>query len=984
MSDAHKPEWIHSEEPAIKQFLELGYQYQTQQQINQDRESRYDVLIPKRLRYALKKLNPWLDEEGIEEAIRQLRKFETNIALEANETTYAKLMGISRGHLQPITVTQDLGDGPKPHTVKIFDFNEATENDFLITNQFKLVGHKEDILPDIVVFVNGIPVSIIECKSPTISNPISEAIYKNFASYQRQNTGFEQLFYYNQFLVAVCGTQAKYAPTYAEPHNYKDWVEAYPYTEEQVKQRFGRARKQEILIAGMFDKSNLIDLIRNFIVFEDGETKRIKKIAKYQQFRAIQKTINKINSGSTPTEKGGIIWHTQGSGKSLTMVWLALQLKRKYGNPTVLVVTDRRQLDRQIHSTFQNCGFPNPIKADDRADLKSLIENNRGQTIMTTIQKFPFFENEAPHSVSDDQIYVLVDEGHRTQYGVTAADMRAALPNAVFFAYTGTPLIKKSKSVRTFGEYIDKYRLEESEADGATLPIYYDSRLTELSVDNGEPVDKVFDRIFKDKDEKTRAEIKRKYANPTAIAESPDRIKKIANNILEHYEEVIRPNGLKAMIVAPSRKAAVLYKKALDDLNAPESRIIMSPDPRDKEYGWDIYHLTEKDKERYEERFKLPLDKEGLSILIVVDMLLTGFDAPILQALYLDQGLKEHTLLQAIARVNRPYGEKKKHGLIVDYWGLSKNLQDALALYDDADVETVVKKMDDAQAQLDLRHKQVMSHFTGFNRQDTDAIIEMLEPDDIRTKFEFDFKQFAKYMDMLLPDPFAAKYRTDLSFLAKIRAMARTAYYDEDLDLKGYGEKVKKLIEESIRASKTLQLIEPTKIDSKHFLELIESYGSNKTRASAIERKARKVIDENEQKNPEYYKSLRQRLEEIIQELRNKKFEDAAKFKELQTLLTDIFSVDEKSKSLGFETTLQFAIFNTLEKILGFEKSKELTLQINAELAKLKVIEWRQKEPILKEMRVKIKDILSRYDLEFDAIQEIATQIVNITKEHQD
>jgi len=236
---------------------------------------------------------------------------------------------------------------------------------------------------------------------------------------------------------------------------------------------------------------------------------------------------------------------------------------------------------------------------------------------------------------------VLVDEAHRSQYGMTNADMRAALPNAIFFAYTGTPLLKKSKTRRFFGEYIDTYKISQSEADGATLPIYYESRLTELHVE-GESINKAFDRITKNVDQETKEEAKRKYANKTAIAGSPNRIKKICLDILDHYENTVKPNGLKAIIVAPSRAAAVMYKEELDKLNAPESRVIMTSMPQDKKLGWDKYELTPADRERYAERFKLPIEEEGLSILIVVDMLLTGFDAPILQVMYLDQGLKEH------------------------------------------------------------------------------------------------------------------------------------------------------------------------------------------------------------------------------------------------------------------------------------------------------------------------------------------------------
>ena len=984
-----KPEWTYSENPAIKQCKKMGYDFKTQRELHHERESRYDVLIPNRFKKAIRKINaPWLSEDDAEEILRQLKKFDTNSPLEANEIAYARMMGISRGHLQPITLNQDRGDGMRPYTIKLFDFdskNPFEKNDFLVTNQFKLLGHKDDIFPDVVLFVNGIPVVVIECKSPEVSHPISEAINNNLKRYQMRNTGFEQLFYFNQILVACCGTKAKYAPTFGEAHHYKDWNDSYPFTKEDVEKQVGDSRKQEILFAGMFEPSNLLNLMRNFVVYDEGENKRVKKIAKYQQFRAVNKTIERIESGSSPKDKGGVIWHTQGSGKSLTMVWLAQQLKRKFGNPTVLVVTDRKQLDKQIHSTFKNCGFPNPIKASDKENLKSLIENNKGQTVMTTIQKFPFFKDVDPHTVSDETVFVLIDEGHRTQYGLTAADMRIALSNAIFYAYTGTPLMKKSKTQSAFGKYVDKYKLSESEADGATIPIYYSSSKVKLSVDNGDSIDKVFERIFKDKDEETKAKIRQQYANPTAIAESPDRIKKIAINIVDHYEKSIQENGFKAMIVAPSRKAAVRYKEALDDMHAPESKIIMTGSPEDKKFGWDKYWLTASDRELYAEKFKKPMNEEPLSILIVVDMLLTGFDAPILQVMYLDQGLKEHTLLQAIARVNRPYGETKTRGFIVDYWGNSKNLKDAFELYDDTDIENSVKQLEDQFKVLDLRHEQVMSYFKDVDHSDMKKILEILTPEDVRTRFENEFKAFSKEMDAILPEPEAAKYRSDLSFLSRIRAHAKSMFYDEDIELKGYGEKVKKLIDESVRAAEIEGLIAPTKIDPKKFKEIVDVFGTNHTRASAIESAGIKIIDENKEKNPAFYRSLRLRLEEIIQDLKNKNYQDAEKFKKLHEWWDELLSEDDKSKSLGFKEIVQFSVFNSLEEKFGLQKSKELTLKIHPEITKLKVIDWEkpEKENIQKEMRNKIKDILVDTELEFEQRNELAKEIVDVYKKRE-
>jgi type I restriction enzyme, R subunit len=820
----------------------MGYEYKSNQQLNLERDAFNQGLLLNRLEKAIKRIHHWIDNEGIAEALAQLQKFETTIAIDANEIAYARLVGLSREHLQPITVTQNLGEGAKPYTVKLFDFDNINNNEFLVTHQFWLWGYKDHVFPDIVLFVNGIPLVVMECKSPTERHPLIQAILENLTTYQKRNTGYERMFYYNQILVAICGTKAVYAPTYAGLQQYKDWPDPYPYSLEDVQAKYGKSRKQETLIAGMFEKARLLDLIRNFISFEIYEGEKVKKIAKYQQFRAVAKSLDKLETGMTPIEKGGIIWHTQGSGKSLTTLWFALYLKRKYENTTILIVTDRKQLDEQIFRKFQSCGFPNPEQAQDKDDLRTLLTNAKGKTIMTTVFKFLTRSgNKSTSVVSYDPIFVLVDEGHRTQYGVTAADMRTALPNAIFYAYTGTPLMKGERTRQVFGDYIDKYKLKESEADGATLPIYYQSRLTELSVGD-ESIDIVFERMFKHLDKRAKEEVKKRYANPTAIASAPDRIKKICLDILEHYEKVVRPNGLKGIVVAPSREAAITYKEELDRLNAPYSKIIMTSDPtKDKQKGWDKYELTEREKETYEKRFNLPITQEPLSILVVVDMLLTGFDSPILQAMYLDQGLKEHTLLQAIARVNRPH-EKKDHGLIIDYWGISKNLRDAFELYDDADIQNSLKPLDDQKELLKEQYKKVMSYFENLSIKDLELAVEILRPEDLREQFEYDFKQFSKTMDSILPDPVTNQYRENLSFLAKIRAAARTAYFDENLSLEGYGEKVKKLIEESITASQTIKLIPPTKIDNKNFMKLVNSYGSNQTRASIIESKIRKVI----------------------------------------------------------------------------------------------------------------------------------------------
>ena len=331
-----------------------------------------------------------------------------------------------------------------------------------------------------------------------------------------------------------------------------------------------KPREQEILIAGMLTKSHLLDLLKNYVIYEVSNNKRIKKIAKHQQYRVVTKSVDRLRLEEDISDKGGVIWHTQGSGKSLSMLWLATQLVYKFGNPPIVIVTDRKQLDKQIHGTFKSCGFPDPIPTRSSRHLESLLRNPRGKTIMTTIQKFGTKEN---HIHTDEKVIALVDEGHRTQYKFNAEAMRAAMPNAVFFAFTGTPIDKKNRSTyKVFGPMIDKYSFEESKEDGATLKILYEDRMPELFVEGADTIDQIFERVFGDLDKDTKQKLKKQYVTKEKISEAPARIRKICIDLIDHYTTHILPNGYKAMLVATSREAAVTYKKELDKLNGPPSQ----------------------------------------------------------------------------------------------------------------------------------------------------------------------------------------------------------------------------------------------------------------------------------------------------------------------------------------------------------------------------------------------------------------------------
>ena len=565
----------------LLQLQSMGYEYKTQQEINLERQDYRQVLLYDRLKNAIIKINPELDEDGVYDALEQIKEdsFSSNWdVMDTNERIRAKLVGLSRsGGLEPITVTQNFGNGNENKTVYLFDFKNPENNDFLVTNQFKMDGLKEPIYPDIVIFVNGIPLVVIECKAPSIRNPIQEAVEKNFTRYQDRGHGYEKLMFYNHILIATCGDLARHGSIGTNINQYARWSEAHPFSNDELSKLCNgkRPREQEILIAGMLSKSHILDILKNYVLYEVVNNKKIKKVAKHQQYRVVTKAIERLhtekestNDKKTLSGKGGVIWHTQGSGKSLSMLWLATQLMYEFGNPPILIVTDRKQLDKQIHETFKSCGFPTPIKARTSSHLQTLLKNPQGKTIMTTIQKFG---TKSGLIETNSRVIVLVDEGHRTQYKFNAAAMREAIPNGTFFAFTGTPIDKKEKSTyRVFGPLLDRYSFDESKADGATLAIKYEGRMAELFVEGeNETIEQIFDRIFSDQTKDVKDKLKKQYVTKEKILEAPSRIKKVCLNIINHFTQSVKPNGFKAMIVASSREAAVTYKKELDKLNGP-------------------------------------------------------------------------------------------------------------------------------------------------------------------------------------------------------------------------------------------------------------------------------------------------------------------------------------------------------------------------------------------------------------------------------
>ena len=846
--------------------------------------------------------------------IENLRKVARDLTL----TPHTNLMEANQANWKTLTqyvsVMQDLGKGNKGQTVKIIDFENPEANEFLCANQFKVSGPNQNVIPDIVLFVNGLPLAVMECKSPYITNPMESGInqlmrYANLRN-PLHDEGAEKLFYFNQMMVSTYRDKAMVGTITSRMEHFLEWKDPYPLTVEEVG---SSPTSQDILIASLFNKTNFLDLIQNFTVFEPVDGRTIKKLARYQQFRAVHKTINRIKTGKTPKEKSGVIWHTQGSGKSLTMVFLTIKMRRdeELRDYKLVFLTDRTQLDNQLTSTFTNAQDETVYNAGSVKELKELLQKDSSDVITAMVQKFQ--ENaddfEFPVLNESDRIIVLADEAHRTQYGSLGAAIQTALPNAPKIAFTGTPLIKSQKTSNVFGSYIDTYTIEQAVKDGATVQILYEGREAQVKV-TGDSLDSLFDEYFSDKSDEEKTAIKRKFGTQQAILEAPQRIRRVCIDILKHYREHIQPNGFKAMIVTSSRNAAITYKEQLDKLGSPESAAIISGDHNDEQRFRDYTDGTKQKKQI--ENFKKPLGngdgQSNLSILIVKDMLLTGFDAPIAQVMYLDRKLSDHTLLQAIARVNRT-NKGKSRGYIVDYFGLSDYLTQALDMFTSEDVEGALKDLKDEIPKLKAAHTRVMQHFKGMDLDDLDGCILSLEDETKRQTFQTDFQRFSKQMDIILPDPSATPFLADLKRLGKIMLGARNLYRDEQLNIAGAGEKVRQLIEEHVVGTGVDPKIPPVDLLAADFKEKLNQHISPRAKAADIENAIKHHIKIKIDEDPEYYKSLSDRLADIIRK-------NQEKWDVLVQLLLDFRENIEEDRQKGAEdlglTETEYAFHNIL------------------------------------------------------------------------
>jgi len=1015
-----------AETPARELLQKLGYTFVPRVALAKERADERDVLLEGRVGAALKRLNHWMADDHIARVIFNLRNVPaTGIA--RNQAIHEYLT-----YGMPLDV--DESGGRRTRTVQFFDFDypdpRMGKNEYVVTTQMRVrragerdAGGEDDerhIIPDLVLFVNGIPLIVIEAKAATLIGDVWKArAVRQLVRYQAPK-GASELFDYNLMCVAIAGSQAAFGSYGAPEKAYAPW-KLEPEAAAEAQTRFGVDPKgQAELIVGLLAPATLLDVLRDFVVYEPENGKLLKKLPRYQQYRAVTRAMSRIIQGVKPEERGGVVWHTQGSGKSLTMLWLATKMRRerRLDNPTIVIVTDRNQLDRQISETFRRCGFPSPEHAKSTRGLRQLLTTGSGRTVTTTIQKFE--EALQPPAGSLDllnpagNLFVIVDEAHRTQYGELAAKMRKALPNATFIGFTGTPIDKgfRRTTIGKFGALIDRYDIRQSVNDKATVPIYYEARLPDLAIVGADSVDRLFDKVFAKESPEARERIRRRYATRELIGEANQRIQQIAQDVSEHYEGRFQKNGFKAQLVATSRLAAARYKKWLVDFGINAWLVVTTTSDDDEEITA-AFRTQGYGPSEIEARFKDPDDRE-FEILVVVDQLITGFDAPVEQVLYLDRNLREHTLLQAIARVNRPCtinGFDKEYGLVVDYWGVSGELEDALSAFDALDAAQVMEPFpDDPSANIESYAIQAESYFKDVS--DVWACVRVFEPDlvtegtykrDLWDRFIADYRRFAQKVDEFLPDPRALPYAERLARLARIRQYVKDNLVrdEEEIDWADVSAKVKELLDGRIAANVLPLMDRPVSILDRDFSERIAGLPHDEARASVMEHAIRAQIKERFDENPTFYEKLSEALQKIINEMRQQLIDAAEACKRLAGLKDETLGLSDIAAQEGLSET-SLAVYELIDRALNTEaldvnslredrtpylasidpglKTVALGIEVVMQRGQA-IVDWQRNEDVLRMMRRDIKrELRAAGDLSEDQLNELVSSMVEIAR----
>jgi len=1022
---------------AIELLEEQGYSYIYAPNIAPDsdtplRESFEDVILKEKLQNSLTAINPTLDYDLIEYAIKEVQRLRSTELLTDNEAFHKMLT-------EGITVEVQKDGVTRGEIVKIIDFDDVTNNDFIVSNQFTIIENGINKRPDLILFVNGLPLVVVELKNPVDENATIGSAYKQIQTYK---SVIPSLFTYNAFCIISDGLEAKAGTISAGLTRFMTWKSADGKSEASKL-----ISQVETMITGMLNPVILLDLVRNFMVYEkstkeDSKTgittiETVKKLAAYHQYYAVNKAVERTTKASAVDgdKKGGVVWHTQGSGKSLSMVFYTGKIVLALNNPTILVITDRNDLDDQLFDTFASSASllrQEPIQADDREHLKRLLKVASGGVIFATIQKFSPEEGNIYDELSDRRnIIVLADEAHRTQYGFKpktvdekdkdgnvigkkivygfAKYLRDALPNATYLGFTGTPI--ESSDVNTpavFGDYVDIYDISQAVEDGATVKIYYESRLAKITLsDEGKELVKELDNELGADDLSETQKTKAKWTQLEALIGSENRVKEVAQDIVSHFEKRQEVFDGKGMIVAMSRRiASELYKEIIrlkpdwhsDDLTKGVIKVVMTASSSD---GPELakHHTTKQQRRDLANRMKDVNDE--LQLVIVRDMWLTGFDAPSMHTLYIDKPMKGHNLMQAIARVNRVYKDKPA-GLVVDYLGIASDLKKALSFYSDsggkgdpalAQEQAVALMLEKLEVVSQMYHGfEYENYFEADTRERLSLILEaeehILGLEDGKKRYIDEVTALSQAFAIAVPHDEAMDVKDEISFFQAVKARlvkfdsTGNGRTDEELETT-----IRQVIDKALVTEQVIDIFDASGIKkpdisilSEEFLMEVAGMKHKNIALEVLKKLLNDEIKTRQKTNLVQSKSLMEMLEKSIKKYHNKIITAAEVIEELIKLSKDIHRMDEEPKEMGltdFEYAFYSAIANndSAKEVMEKEVLRELAVVLTERVRANASIDWTIKESVRAKLKVIVKRTLRQFGYPPD-MQKLATETV--------
>lgn len=1013
-----------SQRPALALFEAMGYTYISPADCDKQRGSRYHVLLRDILRGQLRRLNRYVyagaenefSAANIERAMEDLDEPLTDGLVRTSEKIYDALL---LGKSYPETV----GDGKMlSFNLKYIDWDNPQNNVFHVTEEFAVDSRdrQHNARPDIVLFINGIPFAVIECKAPHI--PVDEAVGQMIRN--QQAAYIPQLFKFAQLVVATNKNAVKYA-TVGTPKKFwsvwkeqdADWLQTR--LKALVPDRM--PTEQDRNTVSLFSRERVFELIRYFILFDAN----VKKVCRYQQFFAVREIMKTIaESDEHGNRQSGVIWHTQGSGKSLTMVMLAkyILMELKDCHPRVVIVTDRKELDAQIAATFAHTRLT-PARATSGRHLVELVNSARADVITSIINKFNTVERQEVKNPSRD-IFVLVDESHRSNYGLMATRMRSVFPNACYIGFTGTPLMKSEKNTMArFGRLIHKYTIRDGVEDGAIVPLIYEGRFVEQKVDE-ENIDLWFKQTTRRLTEAQREDLRKKWSSIRRLTSTDARIKRIALDISEHFIEGYKDTGFKAMLATNYKRDAIRYLECFEQFGDLSCAVVISPpDMRegvdDVDEGaddlvvsfWNKMMQQYGDADRYEEAIKNRFCDGEIDILIVCSKLLTGFDAPLCQVLYIDKELKEHGLLQAIARTNRLH-EGKDYGLIVDYRGLIEKLDTAMDMYsgaglenfDGGDLKGVVVDVMSAVGNLRSVYTQLVEFFAPVGSiSDTEAVEVFLADDKMRQDFYTLLCAFGRALHLVLNAEQAynalskeerQKYQDTFIFFSKVRRSVKLQYCDA-IDNAEYEPLMQNLLDTHLSVAGLKKITSPIDILNKDdFEKELEELGSLRSKADAIASRMTRSISEKRDENPAYYDSFSKRIRDALALYREKVISEAEYLAKMRTIMEDYHAGKSTvSYPARIKTNVHAqAFYGVLAALFDEVEDERITpdfvAEVSEEITKIVAshsqVDWTNNKTIHDRISQDIDDLFYKYEkehglkLSFDLIDKIIDNVKTV------